>query len=173
VSQIILHELIVENCNIEKVTEGIKVWCSFDKGYAVTPQKYKAPIVIEVEVMTDSHNIRLLYDCGQLILNWEGNEEELRWHDPGTGRSIGVTGAGKVPSNQWVTITWTIEEGFAAVSVDGVERYRTDGDFSSISGQIGIGSAMGSTVSVRRMTVTGEPTDKGTPIPEISRSRNV
>lgn len=90
--------------------------------------------------MTDSTNIRFLYDYGQLIFNWECNEEELRWNDPGTGKGRGIAGAGKVPKNKWVTITWNIERDFAAVSVDGIERYRVYGDFSKVSGQIGIGS---------------------------------
>ncbi|WP_238403409.1 pentapeptide repeat-containing protein [Paenibacillus mesophilus] len=167
-SEINLHELTAENCSIEKTDEEIKIWCSYDKGYAVSTQKYKSPVVIRAEVMTDSTNIRLLYDGGQLIFNWERNEEELRWCDPGTGKARSITGAGKVPKNTWINLLWNIEVDYVSVSVDGIERYRVAGDFSKVAGQIGIGSAMGSTVCVRSLSIAGTLTDEGTSIPEIT-----
>ncbi|XEC95892.1 pentapeptide repeat-containing protein [Paenibacillus tarimensis] len=171
-SNINLNELTAENCSIEKTDEGIKIWCSYDKGYAVTRLMYKSPVVIRAEAMTDSTNIRFLFDGGQLIFNWECNEEELRWNDPVTGNGRSIAGAGKVPKDRWVNIEWSIGVDYASVIVDGIERYRILGDFSKASGQIGIGSAMGSTVSLKSLSITGTISDEGTPIPEITEINN-
>lgn len=163
----VLKEMLTFDCTVEKGNAQLKINCDHDNGFAVTPLKYKTPLTIELEAKTDSTNIRLVFAKGMLIFNWECGEEELRFHDPLTGKAYGIPGQGKVPVHEWVRIGWTITESYAAVSVNGVERYRKSGNYADAAGQIGVGAAWGSTIEVKQLTIEGETTDVGRSIPEI------
>ncbi|MFE5319975.1 VOC family protein [Paenibacillus sp. NPDC056579] len=160
----LVNELTAVACSADQTNEGLTLYCKNDGGYAVTPNKYKVPLTIEAVAKTDSTNIRLIFHQGQVIMNWENNLDELRWHDPATGKGIGIQGKGRIPVNEWVIMTWRIRKDYASLEINGEERFRTTGDFTALAGQIGIGAAHRSHVTVQSFRVTGETTDVGSSI---------
>ncbi|MEF3308745.1 hypothetical protein PV433_07465 [Paenibacillus sp. GYB004] len=139
-SRELVNELLERACVVGQADDGLRIFCKSDGGYAVTPEKYKVPVVVDAMVKTDSTNIRLRFREGAVILNWENNKDELRWHDPISGKEVGVRGKGRVPENEWIRIVWRIDESSASLIVDGEERCRFEGDYRDAAGQIGIGS---------------------------------
>jgi catechol 2,3-dioxygenase-like lactoylglutathione lyase family enzyme len=111
--------------------------------------------------MTDSTNMRFRFAEGFVILNWEIDPDNLRWCDPATGKEIGFSGKGRIPIKEWVTIDWIVEAGYSALLVNGTERIRVEAEYGHLAGQIGIGAAAGSIVTVQSLRVTGEETQEG------------
>jgi hypothetical protein len=70
-----------------------------DRTQILTAKEHKPPFVLRVKAKTDSKNLRLYYNAGTLIFNWEVNEDELRIHDPVTNEIIGVANQGKIEPN--------------------------------------------------------------------------
>jgi len=165
------NELVPVACQLETTQEGLQIYCRGDGGYAVTPLKYQVPLTIETIVKTDSTNIRLKFHQGQIILNWEANLDELRWHDPKTGNEIGIANKGRVPENEWVSVTWNIDNNVAVLLVDGEERCHFEGDFGNIAGQVGIGAAHGSKVTLKSFQVNGVISELGSEITGPPRMR--
>lgn len=151
-------------------SEELFVTAGFE-GFAVTPLKYKAPLTIETQVKTDSNNIRIKFAKGMVILNWEVNSQEMRWQNPATGEWLGAPDSGQVPVNEWVTVTWTIEEDFSTLSVNGNERLRVDDDYRAVAGQVGIGTAFNAKITVKSLTINGETTEEGDSITPPPRFR--
>lgn len=146
---------------------GLKIHSKRD-GHLVSTRQFSLPIQVDVVARTDSTNIRLYYgDKGIVIFNWEVNPKELRYRDPATGKDSGVADKGLIPKDQWVKLTWIIEEDHWRVLVDDQERATVKGQFKGLpASSIGIGPANGSTIIVRsiRMTASGRETLGGPPI---------
>lgn len=126
----------------------------------VTPDRYRPPFALTVQAMTDTTNIRLYYGSvaeGLVILNWEVRPTELRIHDLLTGQAQAVPGKGSVSKNEWHTIRWEIAAAEMRVFVDGELRYQAKGEFAGLARPLGIGPALGSTVSVRSFVVEPLP----------------
>jgi hypothetical protein len=130
-------------------------------GKVQTTATFKTPLIITAEMKTDSKNIRLCYgEKGLLIFNWELNGNELRHHDPRSGAIAGVAGQGAVPKNTWVTIRWTIDQQQSRVEVDGVERAKFAGDYSGLSGTVGVHVIGGTVIGVKSLKVAAvKPAD--------------
>ncbi len=162
----ILDKLTPDDANtqVDKAPDGIRISSKNKKG---TPTlhaavEFKTPVVITAQVKTDSKSIRLYYaDKGRLILNWEDNGNELRYHDPITDKPNGVPNKGTIPKNTFVTIRWTIDKDQTRVEVDGVERATFKQDHAGLSGTVGIGTYQSGVITVKSLTVqTLAPSEK-------------
>jgi len=135
-----------------------------DLGCAQTAGSYTLPLRINLTAKTDSTNIRVYYQKGEIIFNWECNLDELRVHDILTGKNYGYRGQGRVPKNEYVDITWVIEKDTHEIYVNGELRQKGD-DYpyikqlkqepdQKISGPVKISAAWGSIVTVKSLKVT-------------------
>ncbi len=114
---------------------------------------FTPPFTIHAIAKTDITNIRLYYGNGMVILNWELNPHELRIHDPRTGGGFGVAGQGFLTVNEWHDLRWTIDPRGSVLVVDGVERARSTGDYSTLQSVVGVGGSRGSTVTLKMFDV--------------------
>lgn len=154
------------NVQVSKTEEGVRITNKERNNEArlSTNQEFTTPLVIVAQAKTDSTNIRLSYgDKGQIILNWEIHNDELRFVDPKDGRIVGVNQKGAVPKNKWVTIRWFIDKSESRVEVDGVERANIKGDFGGLSGTVGIGT-LRANVTFKSLSVLRPDQEAGTPI---------
>lgn len=147
--------------NNELILDGV--------GYVQTPEVYQVPVKIEVVAKTDSTNLRLHFGKGQIILNWEEDPDTFVIHEPVMGHDYKVKNQGRIPVDEWVTLTWNIDKHQTSVFVNGEERFSfspTDGlvtlgsgmpwllaNYTNLSSQVGIGPAWGSTVTLRSVRV--------------------
>lgn len=161
----LVRMLVAVRCVANPGIDGLEIAVrQSNGGFAVTPGFYRVPMRVDLVAKTDSTNIRLRYAQGQVILNWEWFPNELRWWDPATAHETGVEGKGSVPVDTWVHISWLVEERSAELRVNGEVRFRCEGTYTGLSGQVGIGAAHGSTVTVKSFRVTGAKADEGIPI---------
>lgn len=149
---------------MSKQKEGISITCPRDAGFIVAPGKYSIPLKIDLVAKTDSTNIRLKYGDGAAILNWECNDNELRVHDPVQGKyNNGVVGKGKIPINEYVNISWILDQDYMLLVVNGeVRLFRQNEPYMKLKNdgipfpelEVGVASAMGSVVTVKELNIT-------------------
>ncbi|HVJ81987.1 MAG TPA: hypothetical protein VNC50_13040 [Planctomycetia bacterium] len=128
-----------------------------ERGKARTAQQFSPPFAIAARAATDGTNIRLFYGSGCIILNWELNKSELRVQDPASGQISGVKDKGAVTPNELHDIVWEIHLDKMRLLVDGVERYQQTGNYGSLKGEIMIGPAHGSTVTLQSLSIRALP----------------
>ncbi len=122
---------------LTKTNEGVELRTKTGgEGKAFTKNEFKTPLMITAVCKTDSQNLRLYYAQGMAIFNWEGNEDELRFHDPKTHEGKGFAHGGQIPKNTWVTVKWIIDSAGTSISVNGVVRGVFQGDYSKISAKV-------------------------------------
>jgi hypothetical protein len=143
----------VWGCELNKREKEILLKTDGDRAHILTAKEHKPPFALHVNAKTDSKNLRLYYNVGVLIFNWEGNEDELRIHDPATNETIGVANQGKIEPDKYHDIVWEIYPNGMRVLVDGNERARRLGDYEKLEASPGIGPAFGSVVSVKSFRV--------------------
>jgi uncharacterized protein YjbI with pentapeptide repeats len=152
------------NIEMAKKDEGISITCPRNDGAVMAPGKYTVPIKIDLIAKTDSTNIRLLFGEGAAIFNWERNEHELRVHDP-VNRDFryGVGGKGKIPINEFVHISWILDQDYMLLYVNRELRlFRKNAPYMKIKDEglpfpeleIGVASAMGSVVIIKELNIT-------------------
>lgn len=124
-----------------------------DRSHIVTVKEHKPPFALRVRAKTDSKNLRLYYNSGALVFNWERNESELRIQDPVTNQAVGVPRIGKLEPDQFHDIVWEIHPNGMRVFVNGTELVRKFGDYSKLEAPVGIGPAFGSVVTVKEFRV--------------------
>ncbi|OGO88354.1 MAG: hypothetical protein A2Y15_00865 [Clostridiales bacterium GWF2_36_10] len=143
--------------------DELRIQLSGDNECFLTPCEYTLPLQIKLKAMTDSTNIRLYYALGEVILNWECMLDELRVHDVKNGRPYGFPGKGNIPVNEYIDITWVIKKEGMELFVNGIERLNSS-DFPyaaaikqnpalKFSSTVGVGSAWGSTVTIRELDI--------------------
>jgi hypothetical protein len=140
-----------------KTDQGLKITAKKKGGggYSITKEKFKVPLIITAQAQTDSTNIRLRFgEKGEIIFNWELDQNQLRHHDPRSGHISGLGGKGGVPKNTWVTIRWIIDKNQSRVEVDGEERGSFKGSFENLAGTIGVGTSSGAVVQFKSLTVS-------------------
>jgi hypothetical protein len=135
-----------ENAIVLKGPEG-------DRAQIITTKEYKPPFVLRVKAKTDSTNLRLYYNAGMLIFNWEVNESDLRIHDPATNEIIQAANQGKIETNVYHDIVWEIYPNGMRVLVDGKERVRSPGNYEKLEAALGIGPAWGSVITMNSFRV--------------------
>jgi clan AA aspartic protease (TIGR02281 family) len=118
-----------------------------------TALAYAPPVRFKIVAMTDSTNIRIAYAAKQIIFNWDGNPDELRI-DGGPAGGRRISGAGRVPVNQWVEIGVEVDKDTLKLTVDGAERYSTRADFSRVHQRLSVFPAEGSVVKVKSVVAT-------------------
>jgi len=143
--------------------DGVAVMVPYDNAALATAAEYTLPLKVTASAKTDSTNIRLYFARGEVILNWECMPSELRIHDVLTGEAHGFPETGEVPANEFAEIVWIIGREKLEVYVNGELRH-AGSDYAYIRelaarpdkifrAPVQIGSAWGSTVTVRELTV--------------------
>lgn len=125
-----------------------------DRSLVQTSAKFSPPFTVRLRAKTDSTNLRLYYNAGLVIFNWERRQDELRVHDPLTDKIKALSGKGYIEPGQWHDIVWDIQPDGMSISVDGEERLSVPGNYRHIDAPIGIGQAFSSVVSIESFEVT-------------------
>ena len=152
----------VSGCELVKQDKVIILkGADFDRARLWTKAEYAPPFALRVKAKTDARNLRLYYTNGVVIFNWEGNENELRLHDPvtGGGFGIGVPGQGKIEPDKYHDIVWEVYPDGMRVLVNGKERARLVGNYEKLKAPVGIGPAFGSVITMESFkveTLTGK-----------------
>jgi hypothetical protein len=123
-----------------------------------TPGSFQPPVEITIVAKTDSTNLRIAYAADQVIFNWEGNDQDLRV-DGGPAGGKHKSGAGAIPTDQYVAIKWIVTSKKQSIYVGNELRYEDKGDYSHIDNCVSVFSAGGSKVTVKSIYVKRLPTD--------------
>jgi hypothetical protein len=153
----LMHAMIpFFGCIIERTPEGVRLTGASRNhlnAIAITPEVFRAPFTLKTVARTDSTNVRLYWHLGEIIFNWECSIRQLRFHDPGTGKQIGIQDAGFIAIDQWHEIVWEVKPGSMRLLVDGELRLECTGDWGNIEAPLAIGPCFGSTVTVQSFAV--------------------
>lgn len=138
-------------------------------GYVRTKEYYKVPLRISLTAMTDSHNIRLHFAKGQIIMLWEEDLNILPFHEPIFGHDYKISGIEKLSKNEWIQCTWIITGKYMKIIINDKEVFShsiedkviTLGsgmpwiipNCNNLNGYIGVGPAWGSRVTVKKLEV--------------------
>ncbi|MBQ8293472.1 MAG: MerR family transcriptional regulator [Bacilli bacterium] len=153
---------VIDNTTISQTQNEITICSVDDKHCFKTPSLYNLPVDIRVTAKTDSTNLRLYYNKGVVIFNWECNQRELRIHDIITGEQFGFDGIGNIPINEYVNVDWFIDRDKMVIKVnDKIILENNDLPYIKIlsntdvviSSTIGVGSALGSKVTIKDIEV--------------------
>jgi hypothetical protein len=123
-----------------------------------TPGSFQPPVEITIVAKTDSTNLRVAYAADQVIFNWEDDGKQLRV-DGGPADGKHKSGAGAIPTDQYVAIKWIVTPKKQAIYVDNELRYEHKGDYSHIDNYVSVFPAAGSKVTVKSIHVKQLPTD--------------
>jgi hypothetical protein len=153
--QNVLFKMVPLGGSVGRHEEGLSVGDAQDQHGLITPEVYAVPLRIEVQARVENKNLRLYYARASMIFDWEAAPEQLRVSEPGTGEQWGVKGKGFLGKGQWNTIVWEIHNDGMRVLVNGVERMSASGNYAGVKGRVGVGSAWGNAVVIRRVEVRG------------------
>ncbi len=92
------------------------------------------------------------YAADEVIFNWEENPTQLRV-DGGPAAGLHKSGAGHIPTNEYVTIRWVVTPGHQAIYVGDELRFEHSGDYSALEKPVSVFPAVGSTVTVKSIKV--------------------
>jgi hypothetical protein len=112
------------------------------------------PFKAQITAKTDSTNIRILYNKGRVIFNWEVTPDQLRFHSFVSDETSAFKKQGKVTPNQWATIELVVTDTYAEVLVDGKSRGKVEESLKGMKSRLGIQNALGSTVTVKSFRVS-------------------
>jgi hypothetical protein len=118
-----------------------------------TRQEVPVPFKAQITAKTDSTNIRILYNKGRIIFNWEVTPDQLRFHSFVNDKANAFKKQGKLAPNQWATIELVVTDTDAEVLVDGKSRGKIEENLKGMKGRLGIQNALGSTVTVKSFRV--------------------
>ena len=116
-----------------------------------TRATFRSPVQITIVAKTDSTNLRIGYAANQVIFNWEVDPQQLRV-DGGPANGQHKAGAGKIPTNKYVTIRWVVLPTKQSIYVDDELRFEHNGDYSKIDNPVSVFSNK-SNVTVRTIRV--------------------
>ena len=97
-----------------------------------TPVSYKAPATFRIVCMSEHKDLRVGYAADQIIFNWEMNPDELRL-DGGPAGGPRKEDFGRLPANEWVALEIAVRGSDITIYVNGKQRYRGFGDFSTVN----------------------------------------
>lgn len=122
----------VRGCEATPSEEGLVVTApTNDRSFVQTGKEFRPPFSVHFRAKTDSTNIRLYYNAGMVILNWERKPSELRFHD----------------------FTWDILEERTRLQINGEVVVSIYGDYGNLESAIGIGPAFGSELTIQSFRV--------------------
>ena len=102
-----------------------------------TRATFKPPVQITIVAKTDSTDLRIGYAANEVIFNWSVNPQQLRI-DGGLANGQHKAGAGKIPTNKYVTIKWVVTASKQSIYVDDELRFEHSGDYSKIDNPVSI-----------------------------------
>lgn len=165
-SKVVLDDLILyipEVLEVQKVEEGLQIRCEGNTLSLRTPNKYELPIRIDLTAKTNDTNIKLYYGLSEIVFNWECSQDELIVQDL-TGSRYSYPQKGYVSIDEYVDITWIIHTSYMKILVNNKEILHNENYpyifalknnlSKKISEHIRIGSAMGSTITVKSLNIT-------------------
>ncbi|MCR2808008.1 VOC family protein [Paenibacillus soyae] len=121
-------------------------------GKAYTDTEYRVPVRLEAKVRLDKGSLFLSFGPhGTAALNFgnspevneKGSGEDLFIVHPAMNKHFTFHGKGGVPVGQWARVSWTIQERFMDIHIDGQLFHRQEGYFGGASGHAGIAGVMG------------------------------
>jgi predicted enzyme related to lactoylglutathione lyase len=128
-------------------TEGLAL-----TGHAYTEVEFQAPLRLETTVRIEKGSLFLNFGPhGTAAMNFgnspevneKGSGEDLFIVHPSMNKHFTFHGKGAVPVGQWARVSWTIQERFMTIHVDGKLFHRQEGYFGGARGRAGIAGAMG------------------------------
>jgi hypothetical protein len=133
-----------------------------NKGKLKAPFEVSVPFRADVVAKTDSVNLRLGFCEAELVFNWHENKDVLFQTDPkvGQGRMLKFNGKGEIPPNQFVTITWIVQDDGSHIYVDGKERATVAGDYKGMHGPFYV-FPRDSVITVRSVSIAPAPPTGG------------
>lgn len=154
VSRLIESMVSVNGCEIIPQDDYVLVaGPTKDRSLIQTKKRFRPPFVVRLVAKTDSTNLRLYYNAGMVILNWEVQKTQLRVHDPVTDEPRGVRGRGYVSPHEWHDIIWEVRPDGMRLVIDDGERFHAVGDYADLDAPVGIGPAFGSVLSLGSLDV--------------------
>jgi hypothetical protein len=102
-----------------------------------TRATFKPPVQITIVAKTDSTDLRIGYAANEVIFNWSVNPQQLRV-DGGSANGQHKAGAGKIPTNKYVTIKWVVTTTKQSIYVDDEMRFEHSGDYSKIDNPVSV-----------------------------------
>jgi len=125
-----------------------------DRSLVQTRKDYSPPFAMRLKVKTDGTSIRLYYNAGMIILNWECRPNMLRFHDLLENRITSFPGKGAVEPNKFHDIVWEIYADGTRLLVNGNEVMRKSGEYDNLNAPVGIGPAFGSVLTIKSIAIT-------------------
>jgi hypothetical protein len=163
------------NSKMEKTPEGIKVTAiKTGNGRILSQGEFKAPLVITARVKIDSDEIRLFFAKGEIILGWSARPGYTRFHDPKTGQTTDTPIKGAIKPGTWINVEWAINKDSSTITVDGEKCASFSGDFSDVSGRVGVGTTEKRVLIVKSLDVAplNEPASNKDGRPNTNIARN-
>ena len=125
-----------------------------DRSLVQTRDEYRPPFALHLRAKTDTTNIRLYYNAGMVILNWEVRPSELRFHDPVNDRITRFRGKGTIEPNKFHDIVWEVYPDGTRLVLNDKQVMRKLGEYGDLVAPVGIGPAFGSVITVESFSVT-------------------
>ena len=142
---------------------------------AVTPEKYQVPLMIETTAKTDDTNLRLYFGEYYLFFNWECIDGELVLGDPVSGSITHVADIGRIKKDTFVNVKWVIRRDYMEIYVNDNRiyniEYSNNYDFLKAA-EIGVGSAEGSTVTLKALSLHKDGSKSDIDIATMKRKKS-
>jgi hypothetical protein len=169
-------ENVAKNLKMSYTSDGKMVLHTpIGDGRVGTPQKFTAPIKIELRAKTDSTNLRLYY--GESETNWHGawihlngamedgelyEGETLSTNDLSCENHHYHDNATRIPTNEFIDVEWILGKTVMAIKINGEVRVAsTEYEYIeafkhgfSISGPVYPAPGRGSTITVEKLRIT-------------------
>ena len=143
----------VGGCKVVRQNSRMRISAACDWSLIQTKDEYSAPLAVHVRAKTDSTNLRLYYNAGMVIFNWEVRPKELRVHDLHDGRLVVRSPSGYIEPNTYHDITWEIYPDGMRLLLNGKEIMRKSGEYGGLIAPVGIGPAFGSLLTVESFII--------------------
>ena len=122
----------------------------------MTAKSYAAPVTFTIVARAEKNSLRLAHAADYIIFNWEDNPDHLRI-DGGPAGGRHEEGAGRIPTDDWVTIELKVLPKEMVITVDGAERYRTKADFSKVKAPLSLFTYRDGRFVVKSVSVAEKP----------------
>ncbi len=123
----------------------------------ITKKLYEPPFTITAEVMAESTNIRFLFGNGEIIFNWEVDQNEFRCDIP-SAYGQHAPGKGYIPIHQWVSFKIEVTLSEAKIYVDGSQRLTLRGKFERAP--VGIYTRLGGVLRIKRFQIESDSVEQ-------------
>ncbi|MDB6123071.1 MAG: hypothetical protein JWQ71_2064 [Pedosphaera sp.] len=129
--------------------EGIQLQ---DHERVETTAYFKPPVEFTVVAKTDSSDLRMAYSADALVLNPSSEPGSLHI-DGGPANGMKKKGAGRIPSNEYVTIKWIVTADKESLYVNGELRYEHQASYTQLNRPLAIFTSGKAKVTVKSVKV--------------------